>query len=332
MGFLSYNLGYYERKIQSYETHVLSKEDRVEAKRLLKLAEDLADEGYDDLLVALQREYCGVERLKEVIKANGGTPFPVVAQDKRADRYGNERIELSSYIDGLLARSGGAKIPDDNAFLHEITAFCESIGYEKDVAYVFLLRDTLLPYLYFKVKHADHLYPWILSRSFLQLISEEEQIDDLVRETVFDALERGYVDFQSFRDYCKTEIMRKLAPYPAVEDRIKGLLSQIGSERILVVETGCYGTFPLLLSALDERVEFRLYTTVPYLTETYQKQIYSAAYENLRTFETLACHDKLFRLADFADGRFYVSENCSQGVVDDALCEIGFLLKQAQKR
>lgn len=46
---------------------------------------------------------------------------------------------------------------------------------------------------------------------------------------------------------------------------IKAMLDSIPQKKIMDIESGCYGTFPMLLAAFDERVDFRLFTTVPFL-------------------------------------------------------------------
>ncbi len=49
MGFLSFNEKYYEAKISEFEGKELSGSEVCEAKRLLKVTDDLADEGYTEL-------------------------------------------------------------------------------------------------------------------------------------------------------------------------------------------------------------------------------------------------------------------------------------------
>lgn len=43
------------------------------------------------------------------------------------------------------------------------------------------------------------------------------------------------------------------------------MLHTIRQKHILIVESGCTGTFPMLLMALDAWTDMRMYTTYPYL-------------------------------------------------------------------
>ncbi|MDE6586055.1 MAG: hypothetical protein K2K80_05185 [Clostridia bacterium] len=328
MSFISFNLNYYKQRIEYYEKSALTKNDIYEAKQLLKLIDDLIDEGYYELSDALQKDSCIVDRLKSVIKAAGEEPFNNVVSDKSSAGFNNEEIELSKYIDNLIIRAKAYTHYSDYSFLTEIKSFCNSIKYDKNCSYIFLLRDTLLPYIFFKNKLAENIYPYLISRSFLNLIYKNGNVDDIVRAVIIKALENGHNSFESYFNYCKREILNNLSVFPKIITVIKDLLSEIKSEKIVVIETGCYGTFPMLLSALDERIEFKMYTTVPYLFQIYKNHIFTTAYENIRLFETLYCQNNLFQLSDFKNNRFYVAESENDAVITKSLQEIGCFLKK----
>lgn len=84
----------------------------------------------------------------------------------------------------------------------------------------------------------------------------------------------------------------------------------------------------MLLSALDERVAFKMYTTVPYLFQTYKERIFTTAYENMRAFESLYCQNNLFRLTDFRDNKFYVAESENSDIIEKSLKEISCFIKK----
>lgn len=330
MGFISFNLAYYGKKTEYYENKRLNAEEIAEAKRLLKLVEDLKDEGYDELFNALQSAFWGVDRLRAILNSYGEEPFKIKARVAGADEYKWETAELTEYLGGLIKRC--EDVAGESKFADEVENFRDFIGYEEGASYVFLLRDALLPYVYYSKNNAKNLYPWLISRKFFDLVCNGAHIDDLIRSVIFAALERGYRDFRSFTDYCKGEISVIIERYPDVSATLGKLLADIRSEKIIVVETGCYGTFPMLLSALDDRVQFRMYTTVPYLAEIYKDIIYTERYENLREFETLCCNDKLFSLAGFKDGKFYVSENADEEVVGKSLGEIKSVAEKSHSK
>ena len=49
MGFISFKEKYYRRKLEDYENRILSDADIYEAKQILKILDDLTDEGYTNL-------------------------------------------------------------------------------------------------------------------------------------------------------------------------------------------------------------------------------------------------------------------------------------------
>ena len=60
MGFISFNENYYRRKLEDYENRLLSDADIYEAKQLLKVLDDLADEGYTNLNDQMEAHFsCG---------------------------------------------------------------------------------------------------------------------------------------------------------------------------------------------------------------------------------------------------------------------------------
>lgn len=104
------------------------------------------------------------------------------------------------------------------------------------------------------------------------------------------------------------------------------MLAQIDAERILVVESGCAGTFPLLLMSLDSRADLRMYTTYPYLTGIYAGRVYTGRYEENRLLEAMAAHARYLRFSGWRDGRFYVRTCTDAAVEAQALTEIRAML------
>lgn len=99
-------------------------------------------------------------------------------------------------------------------------------------------------------------------------------------------------------------------------------------QRIIVVESGCSGTFPMLLMSLDDRIDVRMYTTYPYLLEIYGNKIYSPKYEENRLFETLYSQDLYFQFSDLKDGKFFIRKCENKEVEKNALSEIKTILDQ----
>lgn len=116
-------------------------------------------------------------------------------------------------------------------------------------------------------------------------------------------------------------------PYSAQDTELCSAISQamraaIPAERILVVESGCAGTFPLFLMSLDDRVDLRMYTTYPYLTGVYRTRIFTPRYAENRLFETMASQAQYFCFSGLLDGRFYVQTCTDAAVARQSLQEL----------
>jgi len=166
-----------------------------------------------------------------------------------------------------------------------------------------------------------------MGRKMLEGLTGEEDVDELIRDPLLEALEEGDVrTFNELCDFSFPRIKKNLEKYPVITSAVKNLLSKIPEKRIVVVESGCYGTFPMLLACFDPRVEIKMYTAVPYLAEIYADRLFTRAYEKVRLFETLYSQDLYFQYADFADNRFLV-EKCDDEIVEEkAMQEIRQML------
>jgi len=373
MGYISFNEKYFGQQLAALEQGRRTPEDIYLAKQLLKILDDLIDEGYTELNEKMEAGFSCVTRLRAFIKSAGGDPFPIEKDGLPPTVYGTETFELeelcgkllnvkafdriklplterpqtltdgtSSLTDGTLpltetqhpdvhyrptAEAEAESQAGANPFLSSIHDYCQWLGYEENTAYVFMLRDALLPYLYYKDLGRDHIYPWIISRKFLSGVTGQENVDDEVRACFYKALEAGIIDYPAFQAYCKADVRVTLEKHPALKKALLQLLGSIKEDRILVIESGYCGTMPMMLAALDERVEVRLYTTAPYLFETYKDVIFCRRYEDIRKFETLYSQDVLLQYAGFEDGKFFVKMSADQQVKEAAQSEIKALTK-----
>ena len=203
-------------------------------------------------------------------------------------------------------------------------------GAEGGAAFVFLLRDTLIPYLDFAgdISFSGRAYAYPIGRKYFKLAAGCGDFDDKARAVIYEALEAGTSDFTEFRSYCRPRLCALLESVPAVRNALRGLFSGIGAERIIVVESGVHGTIPLLLMAADERAEMRMYTAAPFLWEQLGGFCYTRAYENARRFETVECRESFFELCGCSGGRFFVQETTSPAVREAALGELSYAINR----
>ena len=213
MGFLTYSLRYYRDALQTLED-MPAMRDRIDlARQLLRMLDDLTDEGYTELNAALEKADCGAARLRTYLQKNHAAPF-----------------------------SFPAKPFDENALAY-------------------------LPQ----------------------------------NQELCGAIERAM-------------------------QMARAMLESVDADKIIIVESGCAGTFPLLLMSLDDRADMRMYTTYPYLTSIYTGRVFTSHYEESRMFETMAAQDAYFRFSEMRNGMFYVQRCGDTSVERRALAEIGAML------
>ena len=323
MGFISYNLSFYRAELARLAACAADEGTVYRARQLLKLLDDLADEGYTELGDALEADCRGVSRLREYLRAHNAAPFPLSLQPPGAAdvAYASGDEELTGAIRALCAGAAASHAVCGDAFLERLRAFCEWIGYEEDTAYIFLLRDALLPYIYYLSRGRKRIYPWLLGRKAFGAMTGCANADDGIRASIIDALERGCADFGAFCGHALPDIRATLARYPGAAACLRSMLGGIRERRIVIVESGCSGTFPMLLMSLDERADLRMYTTYPYLTGVYSGRIFTPRYEENRLFETLESQDMYFSFSSLREGRFYVRRCTSAAVEARALAE-----------
>ncbi len=327
MGFISFNENYYHRKLEDYENKILSDAEIREAKQLLKVLDDLTDEGYTNLNDRMEADFSCLTRLRAVLHRCGEGPFPIDHEKLSGTSYEKNEYELEKLLGNLIAEAPKTSNVSANPFLEEIYRYCEWIGYEEDAAYVFLMRDALLPYVFFRSRGRDNIYPWLISRRFLEDITETEYVDDDIRLPLYEALESGQIRFDDYSAYCRERILSVLNEHPKLKTILHDLLSSIKQNRIIVIESGYMGTIPMMLKALDDRLDFRLFTTAPFLYETYQDRIFCRNYEDIRRFETLYSQDLFMQYYSYRSGKFYVNVSEEESVKEKMFSETARLMR-----
>lgn len=332
MGFLSYCLSFYRDELGKLENRIPTEAGLYRARQLLRMLDDLADEGYTALNDRLEAAHCGVTKLRKYLARNRVKPFSPVGNwvDVARLHYSIQESELRSAI--AQAMNAAAAMPNAPRapFTENLHQFCRWIGYEHKTAYIFLLRDTLLPFVYCLEQGRQRLYPWLLSRKSFATLTGQAAANDAVRACIYAALESGCTDYPSFIRTVLPAMRRAIGAYPQARERIGSMLADIDAERILVVESGCAGTFPLLLMALDERVDMKMYTTYPYLTDVLGKRVFISRYEENRLFETMAAQALYFRFSGLRNGQFYIQTCTNKAIETRALAEIHAMMQFAE--
>ncbi len=133
MDFISFNLKFYKNELQKLQTSTVSEKTIYRAKQLLKMLDDLLDEGYMDLNNKLEEAYSGVSRLRSYLKKNNAESFPIYRKpfSETDVAYERQSYELTAAIKELVENAEKSTDVADDAFLSELIDFCKWIGYEK---------------------------------------------------------------------------------------------------------------------------------------------------------------------------------------------------------
>lgn len=335
MGFVSYTVKFLKKRLNLYESLYKDKAPNSvvhEAKVFLKFLDDMFDEGYKDSYNYICEQCDAVNRLKSFIALNDETPFVLKKYTINSDIiYKPYEYDLEKYITiiehemnkpGLTLKT----VPD---IFYDILSYSKYIfnSLEIDTAYCFLLRDTLLPYLAFKKwdnKNCLNIYPMFISRRFFSFFeNKREELYNFVQDIIFEALGNNVKTLEKLKKYVKNAFDKAPSELTMLINAIKRILSAIPQKNIMIIESGYIGTMPLLLSAIDDRVDFRMFTTIPYFYELYKDKFFTKEFEKIRLFETIQCQDALFKLSSVSDdGYIKVVETADNKVKDRSYAEL----------
>lgn len=336
MDFITFNINWYKDRINYYE--FMSSRGKCtqacidEAKVLHKFLEDIYDEEYQSTYKLFQEKLNASERLEKFINSNGQKVF--VKSDK-GFKYGEfayapNEILLTEYLNSEIITSPTIKdscqsISDG---FYEILNFSKWINnsLDSDTAIIFLLRDTLLPYIAFKQWNHDatkEAIPLMIGRSYLSLFGNRDELYNCISDSVYTALYESQKTPELFQGIAVEGIRKSIKNNDGLYKKTKQILSNISKPKICVVESGVHGTMPLFLKCCDERIDtIKMYTTLPWLYDSWGGSFYTKKYENLRFFESLACQDLLFALSSIKDCDFYIKEITNLQIREKSLHEL----------
>src|SRR5690606_28811365 len=116
MGFISFSLDYYQNNIQEFESSPVCDERIYKAKQLLKMLDDLKDEGYFYLCDQLEEKYSGITRLRRYLADNHVAPFEITSRivDTNNLTYSDEKLDLETMLKGIGKEVKPQPIKDPN--------------------------------------------------------------------------------------------------------------------------------------------------------------------------------------------------------------------------
>lgn len=344
MHYMPYMLKYLPKKFDEYHnSKSITAEQIHEAQMLLKEILDLEDQGYLNSYNTLVEKLDAVNVLTKFLNDNKAEIIrPIKKIGKVKPEYKPQKYELMSYIDKMKSYVNHVTTKESNdPLLLDIMAYSRWLfnEYDENITYIFLLRDTLLPYLAFEKwsNGADNIKPWLIGRKWLALFRNEKEVkttiesknfgdnDDLyeaIYECMFTALDQNCTNFENFSSIMKNEFLKKKECFSKVFESLSRLLETIKTEKILIVESGRFASIPMLLKCIDDRVDFRLFTTTPQFYGVYKDKFFSKDYDKNRLFENLSSQDDLMKFAGYEDNNFYVQECSNDDLINKAVSEL----------
>jgi len=336
MDFIIYNLNWYKKRLEHYshlqESGVVTRDIIHEAKILHKFLEDIRDEGYIPTYELFQDKLQATRLLTEFIMKHNDKPFELIKKAPIYDElvYGKDEKSLEQYIDAinLLSKTTELDNQTDNFLYDKILGFSKWVynSIKPDTTVVFLLRDTLLPYLAFRQwsdNNTIKALPLLIGRRFLCQFGDGDVLYNSISDALYMALHEADGSPSLFQESVVRKIKKVLAENQTLKRAIEEIMSGIKAQKICVVETGVHGTMPLLLKACDERIDqIMLYTTLPWMYDAWGECCYTKSYEDLRLFETVNCQDLLFSFSSVKGRAFYIREIADDKVKKESIKEL----------
>lgn len=342
--YVPYNLKFFKSKLDEYEgVKGKAKDEMVhEAQMILKEVNDLEDQGYMWSYNMFVDKLNIVQRLTKFIESNGKKAILQPQIPEKHIKYREEKIELNKYLQKIDEYANSdSKNSKINPLFNDILEFTKSLYklVDKDTAVVFLLRDTLLPYLAFKEWSSGEITikPWLIGRKWLGMFpastdkntgtksanfGDNDDLYEAIYHAIYTSLDDENKDFESFVCGFKKYLSADMIKFKNAENELKNLLNTIEEKKILVVETGRIASIPMLLKSVDDRVDFRLFTTVPAFYNVYEGKFFTNEYDKNRMFETIMCQDCLFQISGFKNGEFLVKETTDDEVLELSKIEL----------
>lgn len=344
MHYIPYMLKYLPKKFDEYHnSKPTTKEQIHEAQMTLKEILDLEDQGYLNSYNTLVQKLDAVNILTDFLKANNAEIIrPIKKIGKVKSEYKLQQYELMNYIDKMKTYVNHITTKESkDPLLLDIMNYSKWLydNYDTNTTYIFLLRDTLLPYLAFEKwsNGADNIKPWLIGRKWLSLFRNEKEIketiesknfgdnDDLyetIYECLFTALDQDCNNFDNFSSIMKNEFLKQKENFSKVFEALSSLLKTIKTEKIMIIESGRFASIPMLLKCIDDRVDFRLFTTTPQFYGVYKDKFFSKEYDKNRLFENLASQDDLMKFAGYKDNSFFIQECANDNLIEKGVSEL----------
>ena len=346
MNTSEFELKIYSKKLNKFEKkQKLTKIDLNEIKSM----QQIVSEGYRyyPKQYSIMNKDKILERLNKLLKNNSAKKLGKYEEmPQKTPDFENHEIVLEDFCDNLKIKTQKnlAKYPK---ILKELCDYTFWATKEK-AFYIFLLRDMFLPYLITKNVLQKPCYPMLYGRKILKYFYSNSSIqgfdfgesdDDPIYlkflYTLCDVASNYNDNFDKFFKVLKPKFLKLIKQNKSFFEYTKKMLSKIKSEKIIIIECGRYGTIPLILKCLDERIDFKLFSTGPEMFELYKDRIYNKKglrlpLSKLVDMEKLTCQNEMFIFSSIKNDKVMIKVTTNKKLLEQSHNEIACALKISQ--
>lgn len=335
METIDFEKNFYEKTIKNFETKKLTHNDLQKAQIMLQIIEN--NKNFYKKQAEVMESINAFDNLKHILNKHHISilgDFEDVEIKK--PEFCDEEIKLNDFLK-CLTLPNPKKQHKNEEILLELKKFLE-FSKEKNASHIFLLRDMFLCFLKSK-KMNQNSYPLLFGRKMLKFFiskesndcfdfneSDDDEIYTKFLGIMFDGASLYPKSFQKFFSYIKPKFLKILKQHKELYTFLKDYISQIKSKKIIVLESGLYGTMPLILKCIDARVDFRLFATRPEFYDIYKKRVFQKSLEKLVSLEKLSSQNEFFVFSSVKNNEVMIKQVKDSKIKNNSLEEISYFL------
>lgn len=332
----------YLKKINEYETNT-TKLSQQDASCVLAM-QQIVREGYKyfpDQYKIMDKDKV-LKRLDLLIKKNKLKALPAYDEELHyAPKFEETEKEIQDFCKTLKIKTT-FKTKDYPEILKNICEYTK-FATKNEACFVFLLRDMFLPYLITKNIEKKDCYPLLFGRKILKYFYShtsnikfdfDECDDDKIYLEFLEIIcfsANKHSNFDDFFKELKPKFLKLIKQNNDFFVFTKNLLKQIEAKKIIVVESGRFGTIPLILKCIDSRIDFRLFATGPEMYDIYKDKLFTKKgipleMSKLVDLEKSICQNEMFVFSSIKDNQIMIKKTSNKKVLSSSYDEIAYTL------
>lgn len=340
-----FELSFYKKQITKFESQKrLNKDDLIKCQQMLQIIDN--NKNYYPKQHKAMLEIDAYARLNNLLKKYKMKPLGLFNEPMHEKPiFESKEVLLSDWLKNIKNNIKITKKSKNNQiFLQDLKEYGKWVlkNNDKNTAYVFLLRDMLLPYLYAQnALRKENIFPFLFGRKLIKFFyndisndnfdfdfSDDEELYMQFLEIIFDGASKYNDNFEKFFKYIKPKFLKIIKAKQTFYSFVKNWLKQIKTEKIVVVESGRYATIPLILMCVDKRVDFKLFSTSPEFYDLYKGKIFVKNLDKMIDIEKSISQNEMFVFSSVKNGEIMIKTNSDKKVLKKCFDEISAMVFQ----